>query len=227
MVEVSRQSQKVAMIAHTQQYMPIYRRAKEIIDTGMLGKVLNFRTVHATDGPIYFDMNDVWSFRKESYVYGVALDLGVNRIALLNYLLGCNISNVVAYKTVHYKESHNDETIGIVDGLYCAMKAYWGGITGSFTINWSNYGGFEDSFVFQCENGFLKVVNGMIETVLRDGSTINHTLSGQSDSPGIIDIFAEAVLRGGVYVTLKDSYKALHTIIASLESSAINRTVII
>src|SRR5688500_10022671 len=51
MIDASRRTKKKLMIAMNQRFMPHHLRAKQIIESGRLGRVLTFRTAFAHGGP--------------------------------------------------------------------------------------------------------------------------------------------------------------------------------
>lgn len=51
MIEAARENGVSLMVGHNQRYMPPHVKAKEILDSGRLGKVLTFRTAFGHPGP--------------------------------------------------------------------------------------------------------------------------------------------------------------------------------
>ncbi len=59
-------------------------KAKELIDSGVLGKILNFRLIFGG----YMDMTGTWFVKKELSGGGVIMDNGPHAVDLVSYLLG-------------------------------------------------------------------------------------------------------------------------------------------
>ena len=68
------------------------RRAKELIDAGSLGRILNFRLMFGG----YIDMHDQWYARKALAGGGIIMDNGPHAADLMRYLFGCEIKSVSA-----------------------------------------------------------------------------------------------------------------------------------
>ena len=85
------------MVGHNQRLMPPHVKAREILASGRLGKVLSFRTAFKHGGPegwcIERSLN-TWFFKKAEAVLGVTGDLGVHKADLMRYLLGENFVEV-------------------------------------------------------------------------------------------------------------------------------------
>ncbi|MGV2806767.1 gfo/Idh/MocA family oxidoreductase, partial [Clostridium perfringens] len=72
MIEAARKNGVYLMVGHNQRLMPPHVKAKEILDSGKLGKVLTFRTSFGHGGPESWsrDGRDSWVFRKEEAIMG-------------------------------------------------------------------------------------------------------------------------------------------------------------
>jgi predicted dehydrogenase len=68
------------------------RKAKELIQSGSLGRVLNFRLMFGG----YIDMRGQWYAQKALAGGGIIMDNGPHAADLMRYLFGCDVKNVMA-----------------------------------------------------------------------------------------------------------------------------------
>jgi UDP-N-acetylglucosamine 3-dehydrogenase len=82
MIAAAKKASRVLMVAQNQRMMPPHVKAKQILDSGELGKVLSFRTTFKHPGPEGWsvDGKDSWFFDRKQAVMGVTGDLGVHKV---------------------------------------------------------------------------------------------------------------------------------------------------
>jgi predicted dehydrogenase len=68
------------------------RKAKELIHTGSLGRILNFRLMFGG----YIDMHGQWYAQKALAGGGIIMDNGPHAADLMRYLFGCDVKSVTA-----------------------------------------------------------------------------------------------------------------------------------
>ncbi|MBP2030123.1 UDP-N-acetylglucosamine 3-dehydrogenase [Methanohalophilus levihalophilus] len=111
-IEAAKKNDKVLMIGHIERFNPAVARLKEIIDSGILGKIVSISTRRV--GPYNPRIRDV----------GVILDIGVHDIDIISYLYGAQANEVyaVAGANIHPFEDHatihmrlNHELSGLVE----------------------------------------------------------------------------------------------------------------
>ena len=86
MIQAAKDSGKYLMIGHNQRLMPPHVKAKEILDSGKLGKVLTFRTTFGHAGPEGWCVDKsvkTWFFQKDKAFIGAMGDLGVHKADLI------------------------------------------------------------------------------------------------------------------------------------------------
>lgn len=100
------------MVGHIERFNPAVTKLKEIIDSGLLGKIVSISTRRV--GPYNPRIRDV----------GIILDLGVHDIDAISYLYGNKVSEVyaIAGKDIHSQEDHasimlkfNGDKAGVVE----------------------------------------------------------------------------------------------------------------
>lgn len=96
MIEAAKKTEKVLMVGHIERFNPAVIRLKEIISSGILGKIVSISTRRV--GPYNPRIRDV----------GVILDIGVHDIDIISYLYGKKIKGVyaIAGADIHSFEDH-------------------------------------------------------------------------------------------------------------------------
>jgi predicted dehydrogenase len=87
------------MIGHNQRFVPSHQKAKQLIESGELGKIYSFRTAFGHSGPETWSVDGLesWFFKKDQAVIGAMGDLGVHKADLLRYILGEEFVEVGAF----------------------------------------------------------------------------------------------------------------------------------
>src|SRR5690625_7748066 len=118
------------MIGHNQRFVSSHQKAKEIIETGELGKIYSFRTTFGHGGPEQWSAEgeDSWFFKKDEAFIGAMGDLGVHKADLLRYLLGEEFIDVSAIIETSAKEKDRKSTrlnsshVAISYAVFCLKK---------------------------------------------------------------------------------------------------------
>lgn len=224
MIAAGKLNEKKLMIAHNQRFVASHQKAKEIIESGKLGKIYSFSTTFGHPGPEEWSIDgaESWFFDKERAFIGAMGDLGVHKADLMRYLLG-EFSEVGAFIETNAKQ--NTE---VDDNAVCILRTE-SGIIGTLTASWAYVTGGDNSTIIYGENGTLRLeadpVYSLIEEY-RDGTIINHQLEkiqtneegGQSNS-SIIDYFVTSILENSEPpIPGEEGMKSLEIILAAIES---------
>ncbi|MCQ1535182.1 Gfo/Idh/MocA family oxidoreductase [Methanosarcina sp. KYL-1] len=111
-IGAAKKSGKVLMVGHIERFNPAVIKLKDIMDSGILGKIVSISTRRV--GPYNPRIRDV----------GVILDIGVHDIDIISYLYGEKINHVyaIAGADIHPFEDHasiilrmNHEFAGVVE----------------------------------------------------------------------------------------------------------------
>lgn len=108
MVAAAKESGKRLMIGHNQRLAPAHKKAKEILSSGALGRVITFQSTFGHKGPEMWSMDksaNTWFFKKASASFGSMADLGIHKIDLMRYLIGSEITSVYSSMKVLDKSS--------------------------------------------------------------------------------------------------------------------------
>ena len=206
MIEAAEKCGKRLMIGQNQRLTPAHRKAKEIIASGEMGKVLTFQTMFAHGGPESWSVEksrNTWFFRKSAAAFGSMADLGIHKIDLIKYLVGDEYDRAYSRMCVIDK-TFEDGTPIEVDDNSVEILTFRNGAFGTVTTSWTCYGTeFNQTNIF-CQKGVLKLYSDpqySLIIVHSDGREEKLALDRmqqngdeQMASSGVIDEFVGAVL---------------------------------
>lgn len=232
MVEVSESTGKILMVDHNQRFAEAHKKAKEILKSGELGRVLTFHTVFGHKGPEYWSENKTkgtWFFNKRQSILGVAGDLGIHKIDLIRYILEDEIEYVTAMEGTLDKKDENGDPVKVSDNMICTLKTKTG-IIGNATFSWTYYGEEKNYTMLFCEKGIMRIYDNpeydlIIEKL--NGEKVFYKVgklqtNDNQTSTGIIDEFIDAIIQNRKpLITGQDGLEALKVILSAIESSAI------
>jgi predicted dehydrogenase len=231
MIATAKAKRKHLMIGMNQRLMPPHVKAKEILETGKLGKVLSFETTFKHGGPDGWSQDGAasWFFIKNKAVMGVTGDLGVHKADLMRYLLGEEFVEVTGFIGTLDKVNDKGKMINIDDNAYIAMKSQ-SGTLGTMTISWTNYGRMEDNgTTLYCENGVMLISRDPefgVKVLYKNGQQDFHKVgkvatNTEQVGSGVSDMFTECILtRKKPSIDGMEGYRAIDIIISSMESAA-------
>lgn len=224
MAKTSKECKKLLMVAHNQRMDAAHVKAKEIIKSGVMGKVISFRTEFSHSGPENWGVDktkNTWFFNKNAAILGAMGDLGVHKIDLMQWMLEEDFNSVSAVVGAFDKKTSEGDPIGVDDNALCLLTTQ-SGIVGVVTAAWSNYGVVDNSTIFYCSNGVVKTLATPeygVEIAYKNGERTFYKLPEQTSS-GIVDAFVDAVIRGTeTPISAEDAVKTLKVIFSAIESS--------
>ncbi|SFQ72092.1 Predicted dehydrogenase [Psychrobacillus psychrotolerans] len=237
-LDAQKKSGKKFMVDHNQRFTRAHQKAKEIIQSKELGKVLTFRTTFGHSGPEQWGINksnSTWFFQKERSGLGVAGDLGIHKIDLLHYLLDDEMEQVSAFQGALDKVDENNEPIEVCDNIVCSLKTKKGRI-GTAAFSWTYYGEEDNSTIIYCEKGIVKIYHSdqhQLEVITKDGEKVQYQLeniqtNNNQTNSGVIDAFIESIRMDQTpLVTGEDALLALKVILGIIEAAETNTVVMI
>lgn len=223
MIEAARASKVFLMVGHNQRLMPPHVKAKEILDSGKLGKVLTFRTAFGHPGPEAWsvDGRDSWFFRQEEASMGAMGDLGVHKSDFIRFLLQDEVAEVGGFiDTLHKSDTKVD------DNAACILRMK-GGAIGTLVASWTQYKGGDNSTVLWCEKGVMKI--GTVEgdeviVELIDGTVETYKVGAMATNEkqvpsGVIDAFVDSIVtKTPPTISGEEGLRSLNVILAAFES---------
>lgn len=208
MVETAKKNGRRLLIDQNQRLAPAHKKAKEILSSGALGRVISFRSTFGHKGPEMWSAdkgNHTWFFKKATAAFGSMADLGIHKLDLLRYLIGEEIESVYSVMKVLDKKLPDGSPIEVDDNSV-EVLCFKNGATGTVTTSWTHYGEECNETVLYCEKGIMKLYSDpaySLKIVNADGTQVLYALDrlqtnddAQQSSSGVIDELVEALLEG-------------------------------
>ena len=234
MIHTASKTNRKLMIAHNQRLETANKKAKEIIQSGKLGKVLTFRSVFGHPGCEYWavDGENTWFFKKSITAMGCLGDLAIHKLDLIHWILEDEYTEVSAFADTLKKTYPDGGLIDVEDNATCIVKTKKGA-TGTVIVSWT-YQKEDNSSTFYCENGVLNLYSHPDYPIIieYDHENAEYHKTGKKSTnveqvkSGIIDTFVDCIINDSEpSIPGIEGYKALETVLACLESSATGRVV--
>jgi UDP-N-acetylglucosamine 3-dehydrogenase len=230
MIEAARRNGVFLMVGHNQRLMPPHVKAKEILDSGKMGRVLTFRTSFGHGGPERWsvDGRNSWFFRQNEAIMGAMGDLGVHKADLIRWMLNDEVAEIAAMIGTLDKEGTD-----VDDNAICLLRMR-SGIIGNLVASWTSYKGEDNSTILWCQNGVLKIGTDPLDQViveLIDGSVEKYQVgeiatNEKQTSSGVIDEFIHCIVTGtSPTISGEEGARSLKVILAAFESDATGKMV--
>ncbi|MEN3008563.1 Gfo/Idh/MocA family oxidoreductase [Pseudothermotoga sp.] len=150
MIETAKKSKKILMVNHSQRFFPHHQKAKEIVQSGILGEIRLVKTMFGHAGPENWSPNAAWFFNKDVAMFGALGDLGVHKVDLIRYITGLDIVQCVGLTATLEKRASVEDVASAVLKLSNSALA-------TLDSNWITKGLEENYFVVYGEKGTMKV----------------------------------------------------------------------
>ena len=204
--------------------------AKKMIEEGVIGDVLTFRTTFGHGGPETWSVDpgkNTWFFDSKKAVMGAMADLGIHKTDLIQYLTSQTVTETTAHLMTLDKRDANNNFIGVDDNAICIYKMS-GGIVGTMTASWTYYGAEDNSTILYGTKGIMRIydeADHAIVVIAKDGTRTEYDVEAiqtndHQTSTGIIDLFMESVEEGKEPTISGESVlTAMRAVFASIEAS--------
>lgn len=234
MIDAANSSGKQLMIAHNQRLEPVNQKAREIIQSHKLGKVLTFTSTfgHPGSEDWAIDGEETWFYRKETTGLGVLGDLAIHKFDLLRWILEDDYVQAAALMDTLNKTYPSGEMIDVEDNALCLLRTKKGAI-GTIIASWT-YQKEDNSTKIYCENGVLDLY-GHPEFPLAVYFTHQHaefhqlgrkSTNVEQVKSGIIDAFVDALANDRkVPISGIEGYKALEAVLACQKAAQTGHTI--
>jgi UDP-N-acetylglucosamine 3-dehydrogenase len=226
MIAASKESGKKLMIGHNQRFVPSHQKARQLIQSGEIGKIYSFRTAFGHGGPEGWSVEgkEGWFFQKEKAFVGAMGDLGIHKADLIRYVLGEEITEVGSFVETSAKDFAD-----VDDNAVCVLKTE-SGIIGTLAASWAYVSKEDNSTIIYGEKAILRLEDDPTNSLVvqyANGEVVNYQLGKiQSNDEGgqktshVIDRFVDSVVHDQeVPVTGEEGMKSLEVILAALESN--------
>jgi len=230
MIREARKAKKYLMIGLNQRLMPPHVKAKEILKSRKLGKVLAFRTAFKHPGPEGWSVDGAksWFFKKGSAFMGTTGDLGVHKADLMRWLLDDEFAKVGGFITTLDKKDAKGKLIPLDDNAYLTLESR-SGVVGSMILSWTNYGAEENYTVVYCSKGVLRIGDDPEYGVIveyangdRELHKVGEIATNEKQvASGIIDSFTDSILKKkSPEIDGVEGYRSLDIILTAMEAAA-------
>lgn len=229
MVNTARRVGKYLMIDQNQRLVDAHRKAKELIQSGAIGRVLTFKTTFGHGGPETWSIDPgtaTWFFDRKQSAMGAMADLGVHKTDLIQYLLDDVVVNTTARVVTLDKRDAEGQLIGVDDNAICIYEMA-SGVIGTMTASWTYYGAEDNSTVIYGDKGIMRILEDpavSIKVIQRDGGEVDYHIgqiqtNDNQTSTGIIDAFERCITNGTEpEISGEGVLAAMRAVFASIES---------
>jgi len=236
MVAAAKKNGKYLMIGHNQRLAKAHMKAKQLIDRGVIGKIVSFRTSFGHGGPETWSISpgkDVWFFDKSRAAMGVMADLGVHKTDLIQYLTGQRVVRTTARLVTLDKRGSDGELIGVDDNAVCIYELS-GGAFGTMTASWTYYGAEDNSTVLYGTEGIMRIYDDPAHSIvvtLRDGTRELYDVEGiqtndNQTKSGVIDQWIDCLKNDRAPdISGESALAAMRAVFASIRSSEEGRSI--
>ena len=232
MQKAAKENERRLMIGHNQRFAPAHQRAKEILESGEMGKVISFTTTFGHKGPEMWSVDkgsNTWFFKKSAAAFGSMADLGIHKIDLMRYLIGGKVDNVYSTLATLDKKFSDGTPIEVDDNSIELIK-FENGALGTVTTSWTHYGEECNATTLYCEKGIMYLYSNpqySLEIVHENGEKESFELdkiqTNDDDvqvNSGVIDTFIGGIARGKkTIIDAEEAIESMKVVFACLESS--------
>ena len=230
MVEAAEKNGKFLMIGHNQRLAKAHAAAKELLNQGLIGDIVTFRTTFGHGGPETWSVDpgkNVWFFDKKKAAMGAMADLGIHKTDLIQFLTGQRVVRTTARVTTLDKRDANGDLIGVDDNAVCIYEMS-GGAFGTMTASWTYYGAEDNSTILYGTKGIMRIYDDPAHSIvvkLSDGTVKTYdveqiqTNDNQTKS-GVIDLWMDCLKNNKApEISGREALSAMRAVFASIESS--------
>ena len=235
MVKAAGQAGRFLMIGQNQRMAKAHVKAKELLESGLIGDIISFRTTFGHGGPETWSIDpgsNVWFFDKNRAAMGAMADLGIHKTDLIHFLTGQTIIETTARVLTLDKRDASGALIGVDDNAVCIYRLS-GGAVGSMTASWTYYGAEDNSTVLYGTKGIMRIYDDpaySIKVTTRDRDNILFDIdkiqtNDKQTKSGVIDAFIDCLVENKApAISGAEVLKSMRVIFASIESSQTGRT---
>ena len=236
MLKAAREAGRFLMLGHNQRLAKAHVKARELIESGLIGDIVTFRTTFFHGGPENWSIDpgpNTWFFDKRRALMGVMADLGIHKTDLVHYLTGQTILETTARLSTIDKKYADGRPIDVDDNAVCIFRLS-GGAVGTMAISWTSYGAEDNSTVMYGTRGIMHLYDDptySLKVTTRDRENILYQMDGiqtneKQTKSGVIDAFVNCILENREpEISGESVLKSMRVVYASIESSDTGRAV--
>ena len=236
MVRVANETGKFLMIGQNQRLAKAHVVAKELLQQGLIGKVVTFRTTFGHGGPETWSITpgkNTWFFDKKRAAMGAMADLGVHKTDLIQFLLDQRVVRTTARLATLDKCGADGQLIGVDDNAFCVYEMS-GGVMGTMTASWTYYGAEDNSTILYGTKGIMRIYDDPAHSItvkLLSGEEKVYDVeqiqtNDNQTASGVIDLWVDCLKNNRApEISGQSAITAMRAVFASIESSETGRTV--
>ncbi len=230
MVAAAEKAGKFLMIGQNQRLAKAHAKARELVASGAIGKVLTFRTIFGHGGPETWSVDpgkNTWFFDKTKAAMGAMADLGIHKTDMIQYVLGTKVVKTQAVLTTLDKRGADGGLIGVDDNAICIYQMENGAI-GTMTASWTYYSAEDNTTIIYGTKGELRLYDDpkySVQQIMADGTRIDYQIdqiqtNDNQTASGIIDLFMDSLVENKEpEISGANVLHAMKAVFASIESS--------
>lgn len=234
MVNAAETSGKLLFIGQNQRLSAAHIKARRLIASGEIGRVLTFRTVFGHSGPECWTMSaNTWFFKRETAAFGAVFDLGIHKLDLISYLLNEPFAGVTAMLGTLDKKDGENRPISVDDNALIIARMRSGAI-GQIAASWTYSDGEDNSTriygttgtlsIYESENHPLVLRKADREAVFKGLDTMQ--TNQRQFSSGIIDTFISDIQASRpATISGRAVLNAMRAVFGAIESARTGRVV--
>lgn len=151
MITAAKKAGVLLMVDQVQRLQPQNRKAKEIIDSGILGRIEHVKAMFGHSGPDNWAPWAKWFFKKDEARFGAMADLGVHKADLIRWLTGQEVKQICGFYEKYERPSSTVE-----DNFVSALQ-FADGAVGTLSASWTVRGQMNDYVIIHGSKGTMKV----------------------------------------------------------------------
>ncbi len=230
MVDTAKKNKRLLNVNQTQRLSPVHIKAKEIIDSGIMGKILHLTAMFGHSGPESWSPTGKWFFKKKEARFGAMADLGVHKSDLIRFITGKEVAEVNAFfETIEKKNTD------VEDNFVSCLK-FTDGTVGTLCASWTVKAMEANYLIFHCTNGALRIseIPGqpLVASLVNPSCQINFPvppLQSNDQESWAVDAggaFVRAILgKEKPYCPGEEGMKSLEIILAAEQAALTKKTV--
>lgn len=151
MIAAAKKAGVLLMVDQSQRKFAAHVKAKEVLDSGIMGKILHVTAMFGHAGPENWSPTGKWFFKKKEARFGAMADLGVHKADLIRHLTGKEVVSVTAkYGTLEKKKTD-------VEDNFVSTLQFSDGTLGTLAASWTVKGCEANYLYLHCANGTLLI----------------------------------------------------------------------
>ena len=229
MIAAAEKAKVHLMVEQTVRFYPECEAAKDLLESGLLGKIQSVRGRVSHGGPEYWSPTGKWFMQKKHAFGGTLCDLAIHGIDLIRWLVGEAIVEVAGFHALLEKKGADVEDNAVF------IYKFAGGAMGTMETSWTTRPEDTCCYIY-CQNGNLKltlwqeeetaVAQPMVVEVERPAGSFVPSVPKESRLGGPYAYFVHCIETGEKpFVSGEEGGASLEVILAAYESARTGKVV--